>query len=330
MKRAFRIARAILVLAALLALVALLRHTDARRLWALIASRGPVMVLALVPFLVAMAVDTAGWRLVLRQIGHRLRYLPLLRIRLVSEGAMLSLPGGSLAAEALKPVLLKQLHEVPVSAGTASVVIKKSLVVLSNSVYLGLGLLVGSGIIRAAAPTAAPALITAALVGAITCFLLGAGAILTLALRAGPWWRRKPARLAGTAELASSFFRRRSSTRVTCFTLFLVVWLIEAMETFAIARLLGLPLTPAGALAFESLIALGRAVGFVLPAGLGIQDLGHVMLARVVGPAAGADAATMGAALILTKRSKEVFWIVTGALLLSGTSKQETGHERAA
>jgi hypothetical protein len=325
MNRIFRIARVILVLAALGALVTLLRHTDARRLWTLIAARGPVMLLALVPFLVAMAVDTAGWRLVLRQIGHRLRYLPLLRIRLVSEGAMLSLPGGSLAAEALKPMLLKRLHEIPVTAGTASVVIKKSLVVLSNSVYLGLGLLVGSGIIRAAAPTAAPALITAAIIGAISCFVLGAGAILTLALRGGPWKR-----VAATADLASSFFRRRSLTRVTCFTIFLVVWLIEAAETFAIARLLGLPLTPAGALAFESLIALGRAVGFFLPAGLGIQDLGHLLLARVVGPAAGADAATMGAALILTKRSKEVFWIVTGALLLSGTSKQDIGDERAA
>jgi hypothetical protein len=265
---------------------------------------------------------------VLGQIGHRLRYLPLLRIRLVSEGAMLSLPGGSLAAEALKPMLLEQLHAVPVSAGTASVVIKKSLVVLSNSVYLGVGLLVGSGIIRAAAPSAAHALLIAAVVGAITCFVLGAGAIVVL--RGGPWWRRRLARLATTADLASSFFRGRSRTRVTCFMLFLVVWLIEAMETFAIARLLGLPLTPAGALAFESLIALGRAVGFFLPGGVGIQDLGHLLLARVVGPAAGADAATMGAALILTKRSKEVFWIVTGALLLSGTSKQETANERAA
>jgi hypothetical protein len=328
MTRAVRFARAILVVAALVALLALLRHTDARRTWAVFSARGPMMLLALVPFLVAMAVDTAGWRMVLGQIGHRLRYLPLLRIRLVSEGAMLSLPGGSLAAEALKPMLLKQLHAIPVSAGTASVVIKKSLVVLSNSVYLGIGLLVGSGIIRAAAPSAAPALLTAAVIGAITCFVLGAGAIL--ALRGGPWWRRRLARLAATTDLASSFFRGRSRTRVTCFTLFLVVWLIEAMETFAIARLLGLPLTPAGALAFESLIALGRAVGFFLPAGLGIQDLGHLLLARVVGPAAGADAATMGAALILTKRSKEVFWIVTGALLLSGTSKQETGNERAA
>jgi hypothetical protein len=324
MNRAVRIARGILVLAAVGALVALLRHTDARRLWALIAGRGPVMLLALVPFLVAMAVDTAGWRLVLGQIGQRLRYLPLLRIRLVSEGAMLSLPGGSLAAEALKPMLLKQLHAIPVAAGTASVVIKKSLVVLSNSVYLGLGLLVGSGIIRAAAPAAAPALITAAVIGACSCFVLGGGAILTLALRGGSWWRRRTARLGATADLASSFFRGRSLTRVTCFTIFLAVWLIEAMETFAIARLLGLPLTPAGALAFESLIALGRAVGFFLPAGLGIQDLGHLLLARVVGPTAGVDPATMGAALILTKRSKEVFWIVTGALLLSGASKQQT------
>jgi hypothetical protein len=81
-----------------------------------------------------------------------------------------------------------------------------------------------------------------------------------------------------------------------------------------------LRLTLGGALGFESLIALGRAVGFAVPAGLGIQDVGHLLLARTVGAA---DATTAGAALIFTKRSKEAFWIVAGALLLSGTRKTE-------
>jgi hypothetical protein len=277
------------------------------------------MALVLLPFLIGMAVDTVGWRAVLTRLGRPLPYFSLLRIRLAAEGALLSLPGGAIAAEVLKPMLLARVHGVPVSAGTASVLIKKSLVVLSNGIYLGLGLLLGAGVIRAAAPTAARTLATLAMVGAVICLALGVGS--ALALRGGPWWRRRVPRLAAIADLGDRFFRGRPRTVLICFGLFLVVWLVEAMETFVIARFLGLRLTVGGALGFESLIALGRAAGFFLPAGVGVQDLGHLLLARAVG-ATDADAA--GAALIFTKRSKEVFWIVTGALLLSGTRRAES------
>jgi hypothetical protein len=316
--RALQLARLVVGVAALVALVTFVRHTDGARLWALVAARGPTMALVLLPFLVAMVVDTVGWQAVLNRLGRPLPFGSLLRIRLATEGALLSLPGGSLAAEALKPLLLDRLLGVPVSAGTASVLIKKSLVVLSNGIYLGLGLLMGAGMIRVATPAGAPTLATAALIGALICLALGIAAVL--ALRGGPWWRRRVPRLTSTADLAAGFFRGRPRTALICFSLFLIVWLVEAMETFVIARLLGLHLTVGGAMGFESLIALGRAVGFFLPAGVGVQDLGHLLLARAVGAD---DAATAGAAMIFTKRSKEIFWIVAGALLLSATKKAD-------
>jgi lysylphosphatidylglycerol synthase-like protein len=324
MSSALRIARVAVAVAAVVALLTLLRRTDGARLWGLMAARGPTMALVLLPFLVGMAVDTIGWRAVLARLGRPLPFFSLLRIRLATEGAMLSLPGGSLAGEALKPMLLDRVHGVPVSAGTASVLIKKSLVVLSNGIYLGLGLLAGAGMIRAAAPAAGPALTTAALGGAVACLALGGASVA--ALRGGPWWRRRVPRLAATVDLAAGFFRGRPRTVLICFGLFLAVWLVEAMETLVIARLLGLRLTVGGALGFESLIALGRAVGFFLPAGLGVQDLGHLLLARSVGAN---DADIAGAALIFTKRSKEVFWIVTGAFLLSGTRRAGDSNARA-
>jgi glycosyltransferase 2 family protein len=319
MRRGWLLARVALAAAAVAAVLALLRGADGARLWALIAGRGPIMVLVLLPFLIGMAVDTVGWQAVLARLGRPLPYLSLLRIRLAAEGALLSLPGGAIAAEALKPMLLDRVHGVPVRDAAASLVVKKTLVVLSHGIYLGVGLLAGAGILHAAAPARAPALATAAVVGATICLVLGVGSVLALRRRPG-WWRRSP-RLARTAELAGGFFRGRPRTVLWCFGIFLLVWLVEALETFVIARLLGLRLTLGGALGFESLIALGRALGFVLPAGLGIQDVGHLLLARAVGSA---DATTAGAALIFTKRSKEAFWIVAGAVLLS--SARRTGR----
>jgi hypothetical protein len=320
MNRLFRLVRLAVAIAAVVAVVLFLRHADGARLWAMVSARGPVMVLALLPFLAAMAVDTAGWGIILARLKTPVRYRSLLRIRLATEGAMLSLPGGSIAAEVLRPVLLERMQAVPVTAGAASVVSRKALVVLANSIYLGLGLLAGAGLVRTAVPQAATALVSAAFAGAVICLVLGMGAVL--ALRGGPWWKRRTPRLSATAELAAAFFRGPPHGPVICFVLFLIVWIIEAAETFVIARLLGLPLTVGGALGFESLISLGRAVGFFLPAGIGIQDVGHLLLARALGVA---DADAAGAALICIKRTKEVFWIVVGALLLSGTRKRGDG-----
>src|SRR5581483_2116240 len=116
----------------------------------------------------------------------------------------------------------------------------------------------------------------------VCCLVIGLGSMI--ALRGGPQWQRRFPRLAATAELAGGFFRERPSSAMICFCLFLVVWLIEALDTFVIAHLLGLRLSIGATLGFESVIALGRATAFFLPGGLGIQDLGHLLLVRAAGP----------------------------------------------
>jgi uncharacterized membrane protein YbhN (UPF0104 family) len=85
--------------------------------------------------------------------------------------------------------------------------------------------------------------------------------------------------------------------------------LIESIETFFILGCLHSGLSFAAVLSFESFLSLARAVVFVLPAGLGVQDIGYVAFLDAVGVP---GAASVGAAFVVAKRAKEAFWIAMG------------------
>jgi len=59
--------------------------------------------------------------------------------------------------------------------------------------------------------------------------------------------------------------------------------------------------------------ALIRSAAVPVPAGLGVQDAAYVLCLRAL---AVADVTTLGAAFVVIKRGKDLFWIVVGFLLL--------------
>lgn len=73
-----------------------------------------------------------------------------------------------------------------------------------------------------------------------------------------------------------------------------------------------LPWTTVGAL--EVSASFLRNVAFVVPAGLGVQDLSYLAFLRALNVA---DAVNVAAAFLLLKRSKECFWAVCGYAILA-------------
>jgi hypothetical protein len=72
--------------------------------------------------------------------------------------------------------------------------------------------------------------------------------------------------------------------------------------------------------AVEVALSFVRNVVFVLPSGLGIHDLGYVTFLAAFGVA---DPVTTGAAFMILKRGKEIFWALVGyTLLLTGPRKR--------
>ncbi|MES1210464.1 MAG: lysylphosphatidylglycerol synthase domain-containing protein, partial [Pseudomonadota bacterium] len=109
------------------------------------------------------------------------------------------------------------------------------------------------------------------------------------------------------------FFALPRRRRAPAFLAFLCEWLVEGIETLLIVRLLHLPLTVGPALTVDALGSLLRVIVFFLPAGLGVQDAAIILLFGKLGVA---NAVAAGTALVLIKRTKELFWIAAGTLFL--------------
>jgi uncharacterized membrane protein YbhN (UPF0104 family) len=91
------------------------------------------------------------------------------------------------------------------------------------------------------------------------------------------------------------------------------------VETYLILRVRGADIGFVEAASIEVLLTFVRHVVFVVPAGLGVQDLGYVTGLAALGVP---SAASLGAAFVLVKRSKELLWVVIGYVLLAADLKE--------
>jgi hypothetical protein len=137
---------------------------------------------------------------------------------------------------------------------------------------------------------------------------------------------RSRGRFVRTDGELSNFFRGGLPAATLPAVPFLVSWVLEAVETFLILSLLGvrLPFEAVGAL--EVALSFLRHVTFILPAGLGLQDMGYVAFLRALGAS---DPLTMGAAFVLVKRAKECAWALLGYLLLAADLRDAAARRRA-
>jgi hypothetical protein len=89
----------------------------------------------------------------------------------------------------------------------------------------------------------------------------------------------------------------------------LASWLFEALESFLMLRFIGVDLSLAAVLAMEASVSFARHALVVLPAGVGVQDIGYAAFLSTLGVP---DALTVGAAFAVFKRAKEACWAALG------------------
>lgn len=311
------------------ALVALLRATDLGGVAATLRAIGPLALLALVPLGVQVLLEAVSWRVLLARLGQRVGLGLACRVNVQAEAIRLSFPGGSPIADATRPLLFTRLRSVPLGDAATALVVRKLCHMSTQGVYLGMGLVLGSALFERWARTlgpagrALPALGCAVAVGLIAAAVL-AGSMLshgTLAARAERFaGRLTRGRLASFLEARRSSFAALDgrlglllsrSPRALAWNLAtgLAGWLLEAVETLVLLRLVGFHLGPGEALGLEAVVSVVRIAAFAVPGGLGIQDLTyHALLQGTV-----SDTASM--ALILLKRGRDVFWVATGFAL---------------
>lgn len=283
-------------------------------------------------YVLAHALDVAAFRSCLRLLGSRCRYLTIARAHLSSEATMLSLPLGVVVAEPLRAYLLRRDGGVAVANGVAATAARKYLLMAAQGVVVALGAVVGSDVLQSASLTITGTPYLAWASWGVALLLVSLAAGYALVLGKGAVARRSldlaarlaPARLQPVLERArlgfvetdaslGRFFRTPHRKLIMPFLAYLGMWLLEACETYLVLRFLGADVSFAVALCIEGVVTFARSVVAVLPAGLGVQDMGYVLFLRAVGVPNSLD---MAAAFSLLKRSKEALWIALGYSLL--------------
>jgi uncharacterized membrane protein YbhN (UPF0104 family) len=308
------------------------KDTEPQRVAALLSRVGGAGVLIVLPQLLSLLVESFGWRLVFEGMGRRFPLIGLFRARLATEALAQTLPMGVVFCESMKPLLLARACGAELPTSLAGMAARKWLLMGSQSLYVGGFALLSWSVLSG---------ISSSVLGAtgLPHALLGAGGLLfvmatgtyvvlahgRVASRLHALLSRLPSAWLRTrlAPLESRFARTDGELRAFFATAFrsplpllafLSGWLLEALETFLILSLLGvhLPWTTIGAL--EVSASFLRNVVFVVPAGLGIQDLSYLAFLRALHVP---DALNVAAAFLVLKRSKEMFWAVWGYVILA-------------
>lgn len=294
---------------------------------------GPALLWALVPMGVALFVESVGWAGAFRSLGRRVPLLGLFRVRITSEALALTLPAGMLFCESTKPFLLARHCGLATETSIAGMAARKYLLLVSQAAYLTIFGLLG-------APYLEQASVGVVGVGGLSMWVLGAGVLVggtafgsaqllhrgRVAERALEMLSRVPLRpLRGLLERSRfrfartdgelrRFFSRSHAGTPACALAFLASWMLEAFETYLILRLLGVELSFWAVGGFEVALSFLRHVTFVLPAGIGVQDLGYVAFLQALGVS---DPLVVGAGFVLVKRAKEAAWALLGFALLA-------------
>jgi glycosyltransferase 2 family protein len=282
--------------------------------------------LALLPYTFIAIFDTTAWR---RLLPTRISFLKIFNIRSATEALVIAAPMGSVLSDPAKAWMLKRRFNIPLSQSTASIVLRKFL--------LGFGEgLVALGVATAAwffaselgvsnLPTGFLSALTLAggimmLLGLLFTLFVSNGSFtrsahrLLLRVRIAPLQRWLLAQEARFEELHQDFARLgREGVRdvIVAATEYIILWLLELVETYVILRLLRVDISFTQASAIEAACTIARAVAFMVPGGVGVQDTGYASLLL----ASGVHSPSV-AAFILLKRLREALWAALGFSLL--------------
>lgn len=316
-----------------------MRSADLGRVASLVRALGWQLPLLVLPPLAVTLLEAVAWWHSFSLLGVRPPFASLVRVRLSTEAIMLALPWGPFVSESLQPVLLKRRCGVPLETAVVASVGRKFFVVVSHGIILALVTLVAWPALEAASPSAIGR-------GGLPWLLLGAaafmiatfGVAIAAAARAqaaervhrslqrllgrwmGGWLQRHASGFERTDQQLLRFFEKERGGLALPLAIYAAAWLVRGLETLLYLRLLGVDVSASVATVLETAVVTVRSVALPVPAGLGVQDAAYVLGLQGLGVP---GAVTIGTALVLLKRGRDLIWATAGFLLLN---LGERGH----
>lgn len=280
---------------------------------------GWLMPLILVPYFTVYIVDCAAWRWCFPPSTKLLPFRTLFRIRWAGEAVNNVLPSGTVGGEAVKVYLLRQRGVAP-RTGTSSVVVGRTAQTAAQLIYLLAAALVLLRLAGDQPGLRAGILLllsggTAALAGffwvqrrGLFSSMLAVTRALRLNLR---FLEQRRAKLLDLDQAITGFYREQRPRFFLSTTFYLGGWLLDTLEIYLVAALIGMPITWPQALVVEAFTSAVKVVGLWIPGTLGVQESGILVLGRLAGLPD-----TLSVAYALLRRAREIIFALIGWLLL--------------
>ncbi len=279
--------------------------------------QAPVVVM---PYFLVYVLDTWGWYLAFGSYAAvRPAYLTLFRVRWEGESINNVIPSAYVGGEALKAYLLHKRGVPGLTCGT-SVVASKTCQVLAQVLFIGIGALAAMpNLPRESGARRGMLVITLAAFGVVVLLfaLQREGMFSTL----NKVLKRLAIRLKALEKHESNlrklddqiyrFYHRDRRRFFQSTGAYLLGWMADAFEIYVVCHLLGLPLSVTEAIAIESFISVAKALGIFIPAAMGVQESGVVLLFQIFGLPV-----TTGVAYAILRRGRELFYVLIGGALL--------------
>lgn len=277
--------------------------------------------LVLVPYLLIAWIDAIGWRYTLPHADRdRVPFSALYLTRMAGEAVNSVTPTATVGGEPVKAHVLRAWG-VPVSDGMASVVLARTALIASQSLFVAMGVAALSW--RMGHPWVALGWLVGLAVAASAFIVLlvrlqqraPATALVRVIGRFAPGWQLLE-RLAHGAEAVDrrldDYYQLERGAFARATACHLGGWLLGTGEVLLMMALIGHPVSVLDAFVIESLSQVVRALAIVIPGGIGTQEWGGVWLCEFLGiPTA------EGVTLWLLKRARETIFDGVGLAYLT-------------
>ncbi len=315
-----KVVTSLLLLAGMAVLAVVLYQADLPAVWSHLRQvgwLGVTVVLAL--YVVTFGAEIVAWTLTLPSVRLTPKWIGRLWMAQMIGDAVSNLtPLASVGGEPVKVALLKKRYGLSYREATASIFLIQTIinVALVFFVSSGFALMWVTGALPPGYRLAAGSGLGVLTVGILSIFLVQRYQGVS---RVSGWLgrRRFGARALALLDVVRdiedrlvAFYTGQPGRFATAITLALVNWGLGAVEIVCMLYFLGHPISFTDAWVVESLFVLVRAALFVVPANIGTQE-GTLVL--VCGAITGSP--TLGLAVALIRRFRELVWICGGVVL---------------
>lgn len=320
----------IIVLLCVIIIIDFYNHIDHKKFAEQIDSIGLSILFIFVPYLFIMLSDTVGWY---NCFGKKMRQIwlgKLYLIRFATETLQTSLPGGTAYAELVRPFILKKQMNLEYPKSVSADIITKVNILAAQVMFLLLGILIlvikfkdniipehflsGTYFYTTAVVFISLIFILSYLLYRKNLLLHIINMLEKINLKiVGKLLNKIRQPSVEINNTLSVFYTENKSGMFLTTSFFFLTWILMAVESLIILKVMGIDANIFQMIMLESFISVVRMMFFFLPGAVGPQDVSIIMMFSLAGLP---DPVINSILFVLLKRTKELFWIIIGYILL--------------